>query len=278
MLEKIKSLRDQTHLSMALCKKAIDATNGDLDLAIQYLQKAGEIKKIENIADASEGRVKAFCFPDKKLTVVLGLNCQTDFAAKSEIFVDSINKLSDKITTHSLKSDFKEELDQLSKKLGEAIVLKTLNVYKTQIEDELVEDCVIYNHHNNKMTIVLKYQITAEDAQNTEIRTFLENCAMQIAAMNPVALTRQQINSDTIMAQREIFVAQVPEKIKDPNAANKIVDGKMNKWFAENVLLEQEYLINPQKGKTLSDTLLNLKKEIKRDFNLVFLGFDKFTV
>lgn len=264
MLETIKELRAKTHLGLTECKKALEATNGDIDLAIEFLQKQGSIKKADQVLDSKEGVVRAVCLGFTG--AIIEVNCETDFAAKSELFNDFVDsciyKLKvPKVVKNRLDVDWQElhsqeKLNFISKQLGEQVKIKRFDFIESpEVKSGCHPITVPYNHHNNKLSVLLHadYATNAEplklmdySTKETEVLEFVKNCAMQIAANNPVGLSK---NDPKVIAelekQKPIFEQQVPEKsLKNKD---KIVEGKIKKWYSENVLECQECIWEPKK-------------------------------
>lgn len=253
MLEAIKELRARTHLGMTTCKKALEVCSGDIDQAIEYLQKQGTIKRAEEVVEAKEGMV--FCKSDGSIGLIAEVNCQTDFAARSEVFRKAVD--------HQVTACFCEpDYTLLSKQLGETVSLKRNDVLQQEAES-LIRDGFTYpvrsyNHHSGKIAVLLLARVQQE---TPEVLEFLDECAMQIAANNPLGLNREDVAGEETK-QRAIFAEQVPPKAE--KMKEKIIQGKMEKWFSDVILSDQESIVHS--GKTIS--------QLKADLEVKFGGIN----
>lgn len=244
-LEMIKTLRERTHLGMNDCKKALEEASDDMDRAIQILQKKG-LKKVDDLIVPMEGQVRAQIGRNDVLELDFGyiveINCQTDFGAKSEIFEKFIaDVMTDPNVTEGM---LQPSLEMVSKQLGEKVVIRRSNVIDTEKFEGSSVFCA-YNHLGGKIAVIIVATTTDEDdKKNVPVLEYLENVAMQIAAMKPLAINRNQLPHELFDKQLKKFESEVGEK---PEAIKKkIVDGKLNKWYSEVCLLDQDAIFLPE--------------------------------
>ncbi|MFA5880158.1 MAG: translation elongation factor Ts [Candidatus Margulisiibacteriota bacterium] len=238
----VKELREKTGVSMMECKKALVASNGNFEDAVKYLREKG-ISLVAKKADreANEGRVFTYISSDMKKGVILEISCETDFVAKSDDFINFGTKLAEMLSNSnfagmeavlSLVLDGKSVqniISDLVLKLGENINIKRVEKVEAQ---GIVSN---YVHSNGKIGVLVDFE--------TEIDVVLaKDIAMHIAAMNPLYLKPEQVPAEEINKEKEIIKAQAINEGKPANVADKIVEGRLNKFFQEVCLLEQEFV------------------------------------
>ncbi len=249
-----------TGAGMMDCKKALVESEGDFDKAIDILRKKGQ-KVANKRADreANEGIVLAKTTADQKYAAVLKLSCETDFVAKNEEFVGFANSIMDKVL--EVKPTNLDELNALTINGGTVQEGVTEMIGKTGEKMELVgfesiaAECVAaYNHMGNKLATILGLNQTgAEDAGH--------QLAMQVAAMNPVAVDKDDVSQDVIDKEIEIGKDQARQEGKPEAILEKIAMGKLNKFFKENTLVNQDFVRDTKisVGQFLKNTNPDLK-------------------
>ncbi len=271
--QEVNKLRQMTGAGMMDCKKALQESDGDIDKAIDYLRKKGQ-KLANKRADksANEGIVIAKNTSDKKFGAVMMLNCETDFVAKNQDFVDFANSLIDKaIETKAPCKDcfmstqmdngrtIEENITEMVGKTGEKLVLSQ---YKT-----IAAECVVaYNHHGNKLATVLGMNMDSAEAEEAG-----HNAAMQVAAMNPVSIDKDGVPKEVLDREFEIGKEQARQEGKPENILDKIAEGRLNKFLKENTLLDQAYIKDSKMS--VSQYLNSVNKELKiNSFERLMLG------
>jgi elongation factor Ts len=268
----VNKLRLQTGAGMMDCKKALTEANGDFEQAIDILRKKGQ-KVAANRSDreAKEGLVIAKTTADGKKGVIIVLNCETDFVAKNDSFGAFANKILDLAIEKSPKS-----IDELKAlpfagngiTVGEKLI-EQIGVIGEKLDlssYEIVEagKVVVYNHPGNKLATIVGFNKTNDDAVSKDV-------AMQIAAMAPVAVDKDDV--DARMLERELDIAreQVRAEGKPEDMVEKIAQGKLNKFYKESTLLNQEYIKDGKK--TVRQFLAEADKELKvTGFKRIALG------
>ncbi|MFN3872171.1 MAG: translation elongation factor Ts [Ignavibacterium sp.] len=253
----VNELRQKTGAGMMDCKKALTEANGDFEKAIEILRKKGAAvaaKRAER--SANEGIVATKVSEDHKYGVIVELNCETDFVAKSEDFVKLSKEVLEK--TYQLKPESVEEL--LSKepqlnvlvtdvmgKVGEKVEIKRLA--KVEAPIGFIMD---YVHFGSKLGVLLTFDNV--ESVNDELVTLSRDIAMQIAAMNPICVYREEVPKDIIEKEMEIYKELSRKEGKPENMLEKIAQGRMNKFYQENCLFEQAFVKDNSKTvKTLID-------------------------
>lgn len=237
-IELVKELRAKTHFGMADCKNALAEADGDLAKAIEVLQKKG-LRKLDTVIEALEGEVRAYS--DGNLGSIVEVNCQTDFAARSEPF----QKFMSGLWTEARKlaftnaSEVKEERDALSASLREVVQMRRVDRLSMDPAEGMV---YAYNHPGGRISVL----VTVKGTPGSELNDLAEHVAMHIAATNPTCIFREEVPVDLVQKQRELFTLDLPTG-KKPEQLEKILEGKMNRWFGENVLMEQKSVVTPDK-------------------------------
>lgn len=240
----VNDLRKKTGAGMMDCKKALVEADGDMEQAIDILRKKGQkiaAKRGDN--EAREGLVFAQATTDGKAGVILALNCETDFVAKNSdfhAFVESIVKIAvsnlpssiEELT--SLKYDDKltieEKIIEQIGVIGEKLDLSKFEVVRS-------ESVVAYNHPGNQLATLVALNKNGEVASDAG-----KQVAMQVAAMNPIALDEKGVDDNTIQREIEIGKELAIQEGKPADMAEKIAQGRLSKFFKENTLLSQPFV------------------------------------
>src|SRR5579885_519106 len=248
-LELIRELRALTSAGMKDCKDALEEASWDL-------QKAVDIVKVKglNIADgrsgrtASEGRVDIAI--DGSLAVMIEVNCQTDFVANSKEFSKLVHDAKHKLyynTKANLPfnvSDVEDERKVVVSTTKENVVVRR---WWAEQSDSPTVKVFAYQHSNNKIGVLVTMQAPSVEAANSpEFKSLGEDLAMQICAMNPLAVATDRLPTEDVERQKTIFETQLKELNKPQAAWPKIMEGKMRKWNTEVCLLEQESVVVPK--------------------------------
>ncbi|OKS89306.1 translation elongation factor Ts [Mucilaginibacter polytrichastri] len=249
----VNKLRQQTGAGMMDCKKALTETSGDFEAAIDYLRKKGaKVAASRSDRESKEGVVIARTSEDGKNGVIVVLACETDFVAKNAEFIAFANAVAN-VAVHSLPANV-EELGQLevdtetsrvkiadalldmTGKIGERIVVSTYEVLSG-------EKVVPYIHGNFRLGVLV-----ALNANPAGVDEAGKDVAMQIAAMNPVAVDKDGVDASTIERELEIAKEQIRAEGKPEEMVEKISAGKLNKFYKDNTLLNQEFVKDPSKN------------------------------
>ncbi|MBR4489249.1 elongation factor Ts [bacterium] len=249
----VKELREKSGVGMMDCKKALMEANGDLDAAMQILKDKG-IAKAAKKADrvASEGAVLVSIEGNKGL--MLELNCETDFAAKSDGFKALSKTMLDYFAKNAKEENqvvsmeenfYNAEVETMTKEavavIGENIKPRRFVKYEAG-EKSLLHS---YVHMGGKIGVMLEIEACcAECANKPEVVEMADGIAMQIASMRPDCIDVDSFPQDKLASEKHAFLAQVLEMGKPQAVAEKIVEGKIQKFVSENTLLEQVFVMN----------------------------------
>ena len=240
----VKDLRDKTGAGMMDCKKALVETNGDIDAAIDYLREKGiskAAKKAERIA--AEGLSEAVS--NDTNAVIVEVNCETDFVARNEEFKTLINTIANTLLNNDVNTmeeanklvvdneTIEEKVVAFTAKIGEKISFRRFEkLTKTESQE-----FGIYSHMGGKITSVVVLE-----GKNPEVA---KDIAMHVAAMNPSYLTSNDIPEDVLNKEREIIKEQSMNEGKPAEIAEKMVQGRIGKFYGEICLLEQPFVKEP---------------------------------
>ena len=243
----VKTLRERTGCGMMDCKKALSETNGDMDKAIEFLREKGlaaVAKKAGRIA--AEGLVCGMVDEDKKIGVLVEVNSETDFVAKNQDFVNFVEQIAKTVIAENPADvDALMEVKAFGTEETVAAVLqeKVLTIgenLKIRRFVRLEGDLVTYIHGNGRIGVIAKFNTDVADKEGFEAYT--KDIAMQIAAANPQYLGRADVPAETIEKEKEILTAQAINEGKPANIAEKMVMGRINKFYKEVCLTEQEFV------------------------------------
>lgn len=228
-LDQIKSLRDKTGVSATACKKALQEANGDETLALELLRKKGQAKAAERSDRATAHGVVGIASEGGKVAVV-AIGCETDFVAKNDDFVASINGLAKKVLAGGEAHDLSEDIADLNIQMGEKIEIKGQRV----LEGATVGS---YVHQNNKIGVAIALDGSDEATAN--------DIAMHIAATNPLVTAPSDISDELVAKEKEIWLEQLRGEGKPENIMDNIMAGKEKKFREEGALLSQPFVKNP---------------------------------
>jgi len=261
----VVKLRKMSGQGMMDCKKALEECNGNLDEAMTSLRKKG-LATLAKRADkeTTEGKVICIASPDGKEAAMATLCCETDFVAKTDAFIATADAMKDYLLACKAADGIENLLNTAKngKKFSEII---TECVSKTGEKTEVgnfakltlksTGSIATYVHFNGKIGVMIELETSTQAvADNEQFKLIAKDIAMHIAAINPLSLDKSGISADVIERERAIAADQV--KDKPANIIEKIIDGKMNKFFAENCLLSQGFVKDEkiQVEKILADT------------------------
>jgi elongation factor Ts len=253
----IKELRERTQAGMSDCKNALVESEGDMDKAVEVILKKGIVKAASRAGRvASEGEVATVVAADGKRGTIVEVNCQTDFVARGDdfkAFVKSVAEVASKLADGADLSAAKlgdKSVDEVRQalvgKIGENMVVRRWQAIEAVGDSGLVH---AYVHMGGKLAVLLSAEAPSADAKKSDdFKAFVDNCAMQIAAMGPIVVSKEQVSAADIAKQKEIFEGQLKEEGKPEAAWPKIIEGKVNKWFTEVTLLGQDAVWEPGAG------------------------------
>lgn len=238
----VKKLRDMTGAGMMDCKKALADANGDFEAAVEYLRKKGQkVSEQRADRDANQGVIVTYISDDAKKAVALELNCETDFVGRNEDFIATAERfaklafdqqVSDLDTFRTLKLDgleISEHLKQMVGKIGEKIDVSRIELVNTS------GSVMSYIHPGAQLAVLVEFAGPASAEVGKDV-------AMQIAAMNPIAVNKEDVDASVLDKELEIAKEQLINEGKPAEIAEKAAHGKIRRFYEERVLNEQKFV------------------------------------
>lgn len=262
----VNKLRKTTGAGMMDCKNALVEADGDFEQAIDLLRKKGQkIAAKRADRDSSEGAVIAKVNGAKDKGVIISLNCETDFVAKNEDFVQMANKLADIAIDYNTKDEFLAAKFDDKMTVGEKIIEQTGVIgEKIEIGDFRVLEAPFvgsYIHAGNKIAVVTGLSSGGDDAEEVA-----KDVSMQAAAMNPVALDEKGVNQEIIDKEIEIAKDQLRQEGKPEEMLDNIAKGKLNRFFKDNTLVNQTFI---------KDNKMSVSDYVKTMGDVKVVGFER---
>ena len=265
--QSVKELREKTGAGMMDCKKALTASEGDMEKAIEILREKGlaaAAKKAGRIA--AEGIVKTYISEDSKSAGIVELNCETDFVAANEEFVNFATRLAEMASVTSAKSveefvaekfdaenTVSEALTALIAKLGENMTVRRFD--KFNVANGVVES---YIHGGGRIGVVVELNCDADNV--AVLKEVAKDVCMQVAAANPSFLSREDVDTEALEKEKEIYRVQALNEGKPENIVEKMVMGRIQKYYKEVCLLDQAWVKDGDKS--ISKYLQEKSKEV----------------
>ena len=283
LMNNIKDLREMTGAGFLDCKKALEGNDYDIDKSVIFLRKKGLAKANKKSSrEAKEGAVGIYS--NENIISIIQINTETDFAAKNETFLNFMDKIGNfsllKNDNNLTLSNFnnlvfedstvEDHFKSIISKIGENIILSKLIFIK--INKELLISSYIHNAYRKnigKIAVVLKADVI-ENNENSKVLG--KNLCMHIAASKPLALDIDSLDKELIEKEKEIQLETIKSSGKPENIIEKILEGKMKKFYSESTFLNQKYILDPDK--TILEILTEFSKKNKfeiLDYKLLIL-------
>ncbi len=268
--EDIKLLRESTGAGVLDCKKALQETDGDIDQAIDYLRRKGLAAASKKASrEAKEGLISALVSDDSQTGAMVEVNCETDFVARTDDFKNlvgtlvrqvlaqpSLNSASALLEAPYIDDNSKTVRDYVTgiiAKLGENIVVRRVACFEVGGQG-IIES---YIHIGGRVGVLV--EATGGDRDDRRFVELVHDVALQIAAASPRYISEADVPADIIASERDVYREQLAEDKKPDNIKERIIDGKLSKWYAEVALLNQEFV------KDNSTTIGQLIEKVSRD-------------
>ncbi len=269
----VKELRETTGVGMMECKNALKETNGDLEAAIKLLREKGQAKADKKASrEAKEGIIAAEIDASGKSGIIVEINCETDFVAKNENFQSFVSDVAQTVLA-SDAADLdaalalpkgEETLEQFIKakvlEMGENLQFRRFTRFAAEGEGAIAS----YIHLGGKVGVLLEVSAgNADSASSDAFKDLVKDLTLHIAAAAPSGLQREDIPAELVEAEKDIFRKQMEGQNKPANIIDKIIEGKLGKFYSEQCLLEQGFIKDPDtaikalleaKGKEAGDT------------------------
>jgi elongation factor Ts len=236
----VKELRERTGLGLMECKKALEAADGDVDKAIEEMRKSSGMKAAKKAGrTAADGVVVAKVADDGSYAVVLEVNSETDFVARDENFLGFVGNVLDAVFTRRetniavlMAGELESAREALVQKIGENI-----GVRRASVVDADSGVVGAYVHGNSRIAVLVELKGGDQD--------LAKDVAMHVAAVSPQVVSPDDMPEDVVAKEKEIFTAQAAESGKPPEIIEKMIGGRIKKFMAENSLLEQPFVKDP---------------------------------
>lgn len=258
--ELVKRLREKTGAGMMDCKRALEASGGDVERAITHLREQGMAQATKKSGRITkEGIICSHITEPERTGVLLELNCETDFVARTEEFkklaydlAAQIAQTNSDLSSISEQPWIKEKISPLIAKVGENIVLKRAQRYEisSEMNASSPRSGIIYSyiHPGEKLGVLIELNCQQEASrQNQDFKLLAKDLAMQVAAANPLVVQRTQLLPEQIEQEKEIYRTQAKNENKPEKIIERIVEGKLEKYYQEVCLLEQPFIKDENK-------------------------------
>ena len=278
----IKDLRNKTGAGFLDCKNALSETNNNLDEAIEYLRKKGLAKASKKSSrEANEGAVGIYS--NDKIITIIKVNSETDFAAKSDTFLNFIDQLGNLVIKNNNLNMNREDLMNLNfednsvsdyfksmiAKIGENLVLNELLIFPNQNNNFSFYIHNSYRNNIGKIVSLIRYKT---DDNKDEIKNLSKNLCMHVAAMKPESIDIYDLDTKIIDNEKKIQKELILSSGKPEKIVEKILDGKMNKFYSEITLLNQKYILDQEKS------VKEIIKKFSDDYNYEITSFQIVTL
>jgi len=275
----VAELREKTGLGLMQCKKALGETGGDLEKAVEFLRKQGAAVAAKRVGkETKEGKI-VFASVGANVAA-LEINCETDFVSAADAFNDFAQKAVTTIAT-AAPADIEaakalpldgttlgEVNTGIIAKIGELITLRRFVIEKVGSN----EQAEIYSHMGGKIGVIVKVAFDGQPSDKAVLSTLVKDLAMQVAATAPISIDPKDVSADVIAKERDIAREITAKEGKTGDMLERIVDGKLNKFFKENCLLQQIFV---KDNKTPIDKLLEATSKTLGITNLRVVAFHR---
>ena len=272
-LNLIKELREKTGAGFLDCKNALKENNNEIELSIDSLRKKGLSKATKKSSrEAKEGAVGFY--NNENISVIIKINSETDFSAKSNTFLDFLDiignialkqnnpclNLEDFLNVKENNKNISDLLTEMIAKIGENLIINELTVFDNK---ELNVNYYIHNPYRKNIGKIVSAIFFSTEQFSDEIQIFSKNLCMHIAASKPEAIDIDQLSSSVIENEKKIQKEMIQDSGKPSNIIEKILEGKIKKFYSEVTLLNQNFVIDPEK--TIKEDINEINSSNKFD-------------
>ena len=267
-LSLIKELREKTGAGFLDCKNALSENDNNIEQSIDSLRKKGLAKATKKSSrEANEGAVGFY--KNENISVILKINSETDFSAKSDTFLDFLDfignialntnnanlNLNNFLKVEDNGKSISDLLTEMIAKIGENLIINDLKVFNNK---EANVNYYIHNPYRKNIGKIVSAVFYSTEEENDEVITFSKNLCMHIAASKPEAMDIDRLPSELIESEKKIQEEMIKDSGKPSNVMEKILDGKMKKFYSEVTLLNQSFVIDPDK--TIKEAISDFNK------------------
>ena len=279
----VKQLREMTDSPMMECKKALVEADGDMDKAVDVLRTRGIAKSLKKAGRATnEGAVMAFVSEDGKTAAIAEIKCETDFVSGTDKFKNMVAKvaeaaaLSDAADVEALKAATVDG-ETVEAIIANGIATMGENMTLTRFARRVVENGAVasYIHMGGKIGVLVEFELgNTATAQNDEFKALAHDVAMQVAATKPLCAVREDMNPEVVEHELTIYREQAAASGKPEAIQEKMAQGRVEKFYKENTLVDQEFVKNPDV--TISQYVASVAKAVGD--TIAVKGFDIFVL
>ena len=278
----VKQLREMTDSPMMECKKALVEAEGDLEKAVDVLRTMGIAKAVKKAGrDTNEGTVGAFVTADGHKGALVEVSCETDFVGTNPKFTGFATKLAEVVADNApadveaLKALPFEGADTVDSALTELIHTMGENMKIARFVVRSVQDGALSSYvHGGKLGVLVEFAFSKPaTAENDAFKAYAHDVAMQVAAAQPVAARIEDVPAETVEHEVAIYKAQAAESGKPEAIQERVAEGRLNKFYKENVLTEQVFI------KDSDQTIRSLGEKVSKecDDSISIVAFDRFS-
>jgi elongation factor Ts len=242
--EMVKELRERTGAGILDSKKALQETQGDIQRAVDLLRERGLARAAKKVGrEAKEGLIEAYLSPDALVGVLVEVNCETDFVARTPDFKALAHEVAEQVARANppynspLDLPLGSRIHEAISRLGENIQVRRFTRYDQDGRNSVIDT---YTHGGGSVAVMLELEAdSANAAQSPEFKTLAHELALQIAAQNPRYVTSADVPQDVLESERSAYRAQLVEEKKPANIVDRIIEGKLQKFYADVCLMDQ---------------------------------------
>jgi len=256
----VKDLRARTGAGMADCKKALSENDADMDAAIEYLRKKGAASAAKRAdRETNEGLIVTKTNSDNTKAVLVEVTCETDFVAKNQDYVDYVETVANALMNNDVENVESLLTQEVNGNTVQDLHNDILAKFNEKIEIGRISNISSngyiegYIHSGSKLAVLVDVSISNI---NDDAKALIKDIAMQIAAMAPIAVDRDGVDQSVLDKEKEIYVEQAVQEGKAPEIATRVAEGRVNKFYKENCLLEQVFVKDSKK--TIKDVVKDL--------------------
>lgn len=275
----VSNLREKTGCGMMVCKQALTEADGDFNKAIDILREKGlaaAAKKAERIA--AEGIVAAVVKPEQNVGAIIEVNSETDFVARNADFVQFVNECANVIINQNPTDTESLLTCNLGEKTVDAVLKEKILVIGENIKIRRFKrfegNLYSYIHGDGRIGVMVKFNTDRSITRSEDFICMAKNIAMQIAAANPTYLNKEAVEPEVLEKEKHILMAQAINEGKPQNIAEKMVNGRISKYYKENCLIEQEFIKDPDIS--VQNYIDSVAKKLGTQISVVdFVRFEK---
>ncbi|NPD31604.1 elongation factor Ts [Eggerthellaceae bacterium zg-1084] len=269
----VKELREITGAGMMECKKALNEADGNMEAAVDVLRTRGLAAAAKKAGRATnEGTVAALVAEDGTAGVVLELNCETDFVGMNEKFKAYADRIAGVALANSCSDvealkELKDGDEVVADIITDAVHVLGENTNLARVQVLAGGAVCSYIHMGGKIGVLVGFELEGIEPTNADFVAYGRNVAMQVAAISPVAANRDAVPADVVEHERAIYIAQAAESGKPEAIQQKMAEGRLEKFYKENCLTEQDYVKNPEQ--TIAQYTAEVAKQLGGSIKVV---------